>query len=350
MSLIEIAVHWRPDLDRYSYSHRWVQYLESAGVKVRLVDMKSVDVISRVRGCDGVMWHWYHIPDDKQSAPKILDAIETALGIPVFPDYATRWHYDEKVAQYYLFEALDIPRIRTWVFWDYEAAMEFCRSADYPLVFKHSVGAASANVALVGSSAEAMALVKRMFRRVFFPYTMHEFSFRVSLLKPSYYRGLLRRLCNSLAYIVKNEYPPLPVYYLFQKNYVYFQEYCARNPFDIRITVIGNRAFGFTRANREGDFRASGSGAVDYELSKIPLEAVALCFRVSKLIKAQSAAYDVLYDNCGRLVINEITYCFVNTAVYDAPGHWDEGLNWHAGRVHPNDAQAADFIGRITCG
>ena len=44
------------------------------------------------------------------------------------------------------------------------------------------------------------------------------------------------------------------------KDYVYFQKFLPNNKYDIRIVVIGDRAFGFIRYNRENDFRASGSG------------------------------------------------------------------------------------------
>ncbi len=347
MSQIKIAVHFTDKLDKYSYSHRWIEYLESKGIDVLKTDLKRNDVIEKLKGCDGVMWHWYHIPDDKQAAPKILDAIEENLKLDVFPDFPTRWHYDEKLAQHYLLNALDVPRIKSWVFWDYNEALAFLESAVYPLVFKLSVGAASANVIKVGNISEAKFYVDKTFKKVFFPYSLHEFELNWKHLNPRYLKGVIKRALFSIPYIIKNDYPPLPEYYLVQKNYAYFQEFCANNSHDIRITVIGDRAFGFTRANRADDFRASGSGKVDYDLAKIPLDAVKLAFETSKKMNVQSMAYDIMYDNNRNLVINEVTYCFVHNAVFEAPGHWDTKLNWIAGNVHPNDAQAEDFVNRI---
>ena len=341
---MKIAVHWSNKLDKFSYSHRWIEYLKGQDVEVLPLDLKQYDIINLLKDIDGVMWHWYHIPDDKQSAPKILDAIETNLGIPVFPDNPTRWHYDEKLSQHYLLNAIDAPRVRSWVFWEYNQAIEFLTTASYPLVFKLSVGAASANVIKVKSFTEAKAFVDKTFHGVFFPYSLNEFEFSNRLLSPSYWKGALKRTFQSISYIAHNEYPPVPEYYLIQKNYAYFQEFCANNLYDIRITVIGDRAWGFTRANRPGDFRASGSGQVDYDLSKVPLEAVQIAFEVTKKMKAQSMAYDFLYDNDGKLVINEVTYCFVRFAVHDAPGYWDGNLNWHEAHLWPEDAQAEDFI------
>lgn len=344
---MKIAVHWTDTLDSYSFSPRWVEYLREHGHEVVLTNMRRTDVISHVRGCDGVMWHWCHVPDDKQTAHKILNAIEQHLGLAVFPDFPTSWHYDEKISQHYLLDAVEVPKIKSWVFWDYEEAESFLRSASYPLVFKLSVGAASANVVKVHNYKEAIALVDKTFKKVFFPYSMNEFSFQKKLLSLAYYKSCVRRTLNSIPYIFANEYPPLPVYYLLQKNYAYFQEFCANNPCDIRITVIGNRAWGFLRENRSGDFRASGSGKIDYDPSHVPIEAVKLAFETSRKINTQSLAYDIMYDNEGNLVINEVTYCFVFRAVYNAPGYWDSDLNWHEGHLYPQDAQAEDLIQRI---
>jgi glutathione synthase/RimK-type ligase-like ATP-grasp enzyme len=50
-----------------------------------------------------------------------------------------------------------------------------------------------------------------------------------------------------------------------EKNYVYFQDFIPQNDFDIRIIVIGKRAFAIKRMVRKGDFRASGSGNIKYD-------------------------------------------------------------------------------------
>ena len=75
---------------------------------------------------------------------------------------------------------------------------------------------------------------------------------------------------------------------------------------DTRITVIGKRAFGFHRANRAGDFRASGSKIIDFGPSRVDPECVRLAHRISKSLGAQSMAYDFLVDTSGRQVLSEI--------------------------------------------
>ena len=75
-----------------------------------------------------------------------------------------------------------------------------------------------------------------------------------------------------------------------QKNYVLFQRFLPDNEFDTRITVIGDRAFGFRRMTRKSDFRASGSGIIDYDIGKIDLRCVDIAFRVSQQLGFQSMA------------------------------------------------------------
>jgi len=133
------------------------------------------------------------------------------------------------------------------------------------------------------------------------------------------------------------------------KNYVYFQEFLPGNAFDTRVTVIGDRAFGYRRFNRENDFRASGSGLVDHDPAGIDAAFIDLAFQVAKKLGAQSCAIDGLWRD-GEAVVGEISYTYVSWLVHDCPGHWDSGLNWHEGQMWPEEAQIQDFIARLEAG
>src|SRR5262249_35857724 len=113
-----------------------------------------------------------------------------------------------------------------------------------------------------------------------------------------------------------------------ERGYLYFQEFMEENSFDTRITIIGNRAFAFTRNNRPGDFRASGSGRICYDISRIDRRCVEIAFRVAGSLRSQSLAFDFLFNASHEPVIGEISYCFMAKAVYDCPGHWDANLVW----------------------
>jgi hypothetical protein len=342
---MKIAIHHTESAHPDSFSRKWIEYLPSRDIEPLVLDFKQSNTIEQIRGCAGAMWHWFHTPDDKQAAPKILDAIEFGLRLPVFPNRQTRWHYDEKISQHYLFDAINAPKIKTWVFWDRQSAVEFIETAQFPLVFKLSVGAGSANVLKLEHRSEALRLIEIMFADGFTPYTVNEFEQKLSVSFPSFYR----RLKDSANYLLKRRWPAGPQkpphwYYLIQKNYIYFQEFLPDNRNDIRVTVIGERIFAYLRYNRDNDFRASGSGNLEYNRSLIPEEALQIASQISKENRFQSMAYDFLVAPEQGLVLSEISYCYVNRLVHDCGGYWDEDLNWQEGATWPEDAILEDFI------
>jgi hypothetical protein len=50
-----------------------------------------------------------------------------------------------------------------------------------------------------------------------------------------------------------------------EKGYIYFQNFIPDNDSDIRVVVVGEKAFAIKRMVRENDFRASGSGSIIYD-------------------------------------------------------------------------------------
>jgi glutathione synthase/RimK-type ligase-like ATP-grasp enzyme len=344
---LNIGIH--PDLIGVeSYSDKWRVFLEERGAETRILNLLASDALVQAQSCQGIMWRWGHNPQDKQSARRILYTIEHHLGIPVFPNSRTAWHYDEKVAQYYLLQTLQAPMPKTWLFWKREDAVAWSKTASYPFVLKLSAGAGSANVLKVHSRQEANSLIERVFDQGIFPYTL---SHRENIVTWPHFRmqinALLGRFRASWLYVWSNKYPPLPpVWWRPERNYGYFQEFLTGNAFDTRITVIGDRAFGFRRLNRPEDFRASGSGLIDYAPEKIDIRCVDTAFRLSRDGEFQSMAYDFLFDR-GEPVVVEISYTFADRAVYNCPGHWCADLSWVGTQMWPEEAQAEDFLNHI---
>ena len=71
-----VAVHIPRKAHPESYTPGWIEALEKRNVTARQVNLQAPDALEQVRECNGVMWHWFHSPDDKQAALKILPAIE----------------------------------------------------------------------------------------------------------------------------------------------------------------------------------------------------------------------------------------------------------------------------------
>lgn len=117
------------------------------------------------------------------------------------------------------------------------------------------------------------------------------------------------------------------------------------NQFDTRVSIIGDRAFAFRRFNRRDDFRASGSGLINYETDKIDKRAIEITFKISEELNFQSMSYDFLINEDKELEICEISYTYVDYAVYNCAGFWDRDLVWHEGHFWPQYCQLVDALG-----
>ena len=132
-----------------------------------------------------------------------------------------------------------------------------------------------------------------------------------------------------------------------QQGYLNFQEFIPDNAFDTRITIIGDRAFGFMRKNRPNDFRASGSGNIVYAPDKIDKRCVEIAFSVADRIGTQSLAFDFLFNPQHEPMVGEISYCYKSSAVHACEGYWDHQGVWHTGHVWPEEAILDDLL--ATC-
>ena len=329
---------------------RWIKALEARGAAVRILDLLGAKPLAEAAGCDGVMWHWLHYPHESRLAVlPILRVIAEHLHLPVFPDLATCWHYDDKVAQAYLLEALDIPHPQTWVFWRKADALAWCEQAAYPLVAKLACGAGSRNVRLIQTPRAAWAYVNQAFSGSGIV-TQPALQPRRMARAWTVVKRAGKRLVQAGPYVCANRFPSLPdqTFWMPQKNHVLFQEFLAGNAYDTRVTVIGDRAFAYRRFNRPNDFRASGSGNFDVNPAEINPECIRTAFQNARKLQSQSMAFDFLFrPGDPRPLTGEISYCYVDWMVAKCPGHWDSELKWHAGSMWPEDAHVEDFLARI---
>ena len=149
--------------EEQSFSARWTELAAERGIDVCGVNVGAPDLFQRLRSCDALMWRFGFDPLSLQLAKRLLPAIEHGLSIPVFPSWASCWHFEDKIAQSYLLAAADLPTPKTWLFWNARAAYDFCASATYPLVAKLDSGIQSNNVRLIRDKAQARELVRSMF-------------------------------------------------------------------------------------------------------------------------------------------------------------------------------------------
>ncbi len=334
---MRLAIH---DSDS-GFHPRWVGWCEEHGIEVKRVNCHASDIVSQLSGCDGLLWHHSQMnPADLLVAKGILQALEHT-GFQVFPDWRTAWHFDDKLSQKYLFEALDFPFLPTWAFLDRGSALAWIEQAQFPKVFKLRGGAGSANVRLVRTRAEARKLVRQAFGRGFPNYDAW------GSLKERWRKVRLRKTSpiEILKGIARFAYPPGFCRVLGREyGYVYFQEFIDSLSCDYRTIVIGKKCLSIKRNTRDNDFRASGSGLLEYSKSLFEKQLIQTSFECAERLGSKCAAMDFIISE-GKFLLVEVSYGFpTGPFAQDCPGYWDRSFRWQAGAVDPQGWMLADFV------
>ena len=315
-----------------SYSDYWIKYCEEHSIPYKAVNPYDTDIVEQVSDCDAFMWHHHHASfKDNLFAKQLLFSLEQA-GKVVFPNFRTGWHFDDKLGQKYLFEALGVQAAKSWVFYDKKSAYKWIETADFPKVFKLRGGAGSANVRLARSKRQAKAFVRKALHRGFAS-TNPLFSAKTQW--QNFVKGQ-GRFYDVAKYIGLYLFPGLnggrrmPR----QKGYAYFQEFIPNDGFDLRVIVIGNKAFAIQRKIREGDFRASGSGLISYNKELFSKELIKVAFSINERVRSQSLVLDfVQHKQTGQLYVVEVSCGYSAAGYAPCPGYWTKDLEWHEGPV-----------------
>jgi len=325
---MKIAIHPRID----SFSQRWIEYCKINGIPYKKVNCYDSDIVQQLEDCDALMWHFHQANSkDVIFAKQLMYSLQTA-GKRVFPDFHTCWHFDDKVGQKYLLEAVDAPLVPTYVFYEKEKAMKWVEEATFPKVFKLRRGSGSDHVRLVKDRQQARKIVRRAFGYGFSQYDapsnlkerLRLFRYGKTSLK-NVIKGVIR-----LGYTTEFSKTIGP-----EKGYVYFQDFIADNDHDTRINVVDGKAFAVRRDVRFGDFRASGSGFKHYEKKYFSDEVVKISQDLAKKLNLQAVAFDYVQRN-GDYLIAELSYGFCDMTE-DCTGYWDEDMNWIEGKFHEQD-------------
>lgn len=319
----------------------WIAYCDRNGIPYKRVDCYGSDIMEQLRGCDALMWHFSHQDyRDMLFARQLMCALETG-GIHVFPDPATSWHFDDKVGQKYLLEAVGAPLVPTYIFYTRREALAWAARTSWPKVFKLRGGAGASNVMLARTHAEARRLIRRSFGRGFSPRRkwadLGERWRKFRLGKA----GAVEVLKGVGRLLLPSDFDRL---HPREKGYAYFQEFIPGNKFDIRVVVVGDRACALRRNVRHNDFRASGSGEIVYDRSAIDPRCIQEAFRINGLLGAQCLAYDFVFDPDNRPLVVEISYGFTAPAYERCDGYWLRDMSWHAGSPALCDWMIEDLL------
>lgn len=324
---MKIGIHH----SKNSYSERWIEYCKFNNISYKVIDCYQNDIIQQVQDCDIVMWHFYHANEkDTLFAKQLLYAI-AASGKKVFPDFNTGWHFDDKVAQKYLMESLDLPLVPSYVFYTKEEALIWANHTSFPKVFKLRGGAGSVNVKLVKSFSAAESLINKAFGKGF----KHDSLVPLKEIFQKYKKGkvsFISVLKGTARTVIPTQFSKINGREI---GYIYFQDFIPNNDHDIRVIVIGgDKSYAIKRMVREDDFRASGSGNILYQKELFDDAIIKLSFDIADKLQSKCLALDYVFENGKQLVV-EISFGFSMAGYDPCPGYWDSNLEWHEGKFNP---------------
>jgi len=336
---MKIAIH---DNKKESFfSTRWIAYCKQNNIAYKIVNAYDNDIIDQVKGCDVFMWHHSNYDyRDALFAKQLIYSVEV-MGIKVFPNFNTTWHFDDKVGQKYLLETIGAPMVPSYVFYTKKDANNWIKETSFPKVFKLRGGSGSSNVKLVETKSAAMKLVNKAFGGGFNQFDrLNHLNFRYKNFKAGK-EGFEAILKGIARLFIGNNYSNMVPK---EKGYVYFQDFIPNNTFDIRVVVVGDKAFALKRLVRENDFRASGGGNIVYNKSKIDERCIKISFDVNEKLKCQSIAYDFVFDKNNTPLIVEISYGYDVHAYDKCEGYWDSSMQWHEGMFIPQEWMVENII------
>ena len=327
---MKIAIH-RTD-EQWSFCNHWINYCKENAIPFKTVNAYDSDIIEQVSDCDAFMWHFSNYENsDSLFAKQLLYSIGQK-GLKVFPDFSTCWHFDDKVGQKYLLEAAEASAVPSYVFYSKKEAMDWIAKTTFPKVFKLRGGSGSSNVKLIRSKKEAFSHTKKAFGQGFSQFDRWTHLKYRFLNWRSGKESFLAVLKGTARLLIGTEYSRN---HHKEKGYVYYQDFIPNNESDIRVIVIGNRAFAIKRLVRKGDFRASGSGSIIYTKAEIDENCISMAFDVNSKINSQCTAFDFVFNLENDPLVVEISYGFASFGKENCEGYWDNRMNWYEGGFNP---------------
>src|SRR5690606_35544697 len=96
-----------------SWNSLWRAYCQNNSIPYLEFNFYDHDILQKLKKAEvsHLMWHFNHAyPSDLLMARNVLFSAKN-LGIKVFPDFNTCWHFDDKISQKYLLESVCAPLV-----------------------------------------------------------------------------------------------------------------------------------------------------------------------------------------------------------------------------------------------
>jgi glutathione synthase/RimK-type ligase-like ATP-grasp enzyme len=336
---MRVAIHRNDNILKHStnWSYPWEDYCKKNNIDYDIVNCYESDILKNLSKYDCLLWHFYNYAlQDILFARSILNSAKN-MGLNVFPNFNTSWHFDDKIAETYLLQSANAPIPKTWMFYTLkDCEMWLKTDCMYPIVAKLRCGSGSSNVKLLQNRNEAIAYGRKMFSSGFKTEPSLIYKSKSQLKSSKDWETIVKRFKRipDLIQTLKNakKFPK-------EKGYMFLQEFIPNDGFDLKIVVICDKLSFIVRNVRTGDFRASGGGDLYFDKTLVTKDIIKSAFQISDKFGFQCMGYDYVVDKRdGKGKIVEISYGFSHSALLQAGGYWDRDGVWHNEALNaPND-------------
>lgn len=317
--------------DRHStsWSHAWLAFCERDAIDHDFIAWREPGALARMLECDAVVWHFSHYSRAEMNFARSFLYAAKQAGLAVYPDFPDAWHFDDKIAQSLLYEAIGAQIPKAHCFFDMKT-LEAWASArtEFPVVAKLKAGSGSQSVKLLHSREEVLVYGKAMLKGKGLSSTPSLAFKAASNLKSA---GGVKQV------IARAKRAPEFLFTLYnsrqmgrESGYVYLQDFVPNDGFDLKVVTIGDKLSFLGRHVRVGDFRASGGGGLFFDRDAMTPELIACAFEVADKMGSLCTGFDFAVNNeTGVPVILEVSYGFSHTALLEAGGHFDRAGAWN---------------------
>lgn len=314
--------------DEVTEIEKWEEWLTRHNIPWEYLDCYRSDIIDQLPKYSALLWHYSNFVNaDLMEAQHILD-IASNMGLKVYPDHNTGWHFDDKIAEMYALHVAGAPMPKYWVFYEMDKCIEWLNNdAKYPIIAKLRRGSGSNNVKLLHNPSEAIKYAKRMFSKGYSPAQSLVYKTYSKVQSTRDWKTFVRRFKQIPNFLKARKYGKgMPA----ERGYCYFQEFVENKGFDLKVAVVNGKCSFLSRNVRKGDFRASGGGDINYSKDIMTEQIVKSAFDAADALKMQCVGFDyVVNAKTGEGLIIEMCHGFDADAVYGCGGYWDKDLVWH---------------------
>lgn len=222
-----------------------------------------------------------NIVEYKEMYNERLWVINQYLKIHIYPSWHELFLYENKRMYSYFFETHGVSTPSTHVFYSKDYAIEFCKKAQYPLVFKTNGGAGGSGVTIVRSNNKAKRMINSIFGRI----------------NPRMALGH----CHWVKY---GRVVPVPKLGMSQRHYVIVQEYIDVE-IEWRIIKLGDTYAGYKRPMENG---LGLCELLEYGFPPKPL--LHLIKEIAEENHFDSLSLDVLLGKDGKFYVTEMQSLF----------------------------------------